>query len=470
VIGSDEIRRDGCADDPGARAHDGLVRRDALTASRPGGPEDAVDGVIPTSVCEPVDGAALAAALAGAAKDRVPTVVRGGGTKQAWGRVPVEVGLVISTARLTSPIVHRDGDLTVTAGAGVRLAALNQQLATKGQWLPVDSAFDRTTIGGLIATNDAGPMRHRYGTPRDLLIGVTLALTDGRTVKAGGTVVKNVAGYDLGRFISGSFGTLAVIVDATFKLLPVPRASTTLVCRYRGADRTARDAAAADRAAADRTAADRLAADVATVAASQLEPLACEVRADGAGDLTLLLRFASSPESTETQAASAQALLSGEVSVLTGDAEAALWATHVRAPWQGGGEAGRPAVVRLSWLPSRLSAVLALVSEISRPGIAFPVAARSTTELPGTVTLAGRGIVGTGLLTIAGSARDQILVIERLRRQVDTVGHVVILRADREVKQEVDVWGSLGGAAASLAALKRSFDPAGILNAARGPV
>jgi hypothetical protein len=98
------------------------------------------------------------------------------------------------------------------------------------------------------------------------------------------------------------------------------------------------------------------------------------------------------------------------------------------------------------------------------------VAARSTTELPGTVTLAGRGIVGTGLLTIAGSARDQILVIERLRRQVDTVGHVVILRADREVKQEVDVWGSLGGAAASLAALKRSFDPAGILNAARGPV
>ena len=86
----------------------------------------------------------------------------------------------------------------------------------------------RATIGGIVATNDAGPLRHRYGTPRDLLIGVTLALTDGRLVKAGGTVVKNVAGYDLGKLVSGSFGTLAAIVDATFKLLPMPQASATL--------------------------------------------------------------------------------------------------------------------------------------------------------------------------------------------------------------------------------------------------
>jgi glycolate oxidase FAD binding subunit len=126
------------------------------------------------------------------------TVIRGGGSKLTWGRIPERIDLVLSTARLGDTLIHRDGDLTATVSAGVRLADLNTHLAEKGQWLPVESAFDATTIGGLIATNDAGPLRHRFGTPRDLLLGVTLALTDGRLVKSGGVVVKNVAGYDLG--------------------------------------------------------------------------------------------------------------------------------------------------------------------------------------------------------------------------------------------------------------------------------
>ena len=97
---------------------------------------------------------------------------------------------------------------------------MNRQLARHGQWLPLDSAFADATIGGIVATNDSGPLRHRFGTPRDLLIGVTLALADGRLVKAGGTVVKNVAGYDLGRLVTGSFGSFAAIATATFKLSP----------------------------------------------------------------------------------------------------------------------------------------------------------------------------------------------------------------------------------------------------------
>src|SRR4029079_17011760 len=104
---------------------------------------------------------------------------------------------------------HRYGDLTATIESGARLTDVNRQLATHGQWLPVDSAFPAATIGGMVATNDSGPLRHRFGTPRALLIGVTLLWADGRIVKAGGTVVKNVAGYDLGRLVSGSFGSLA---------------------------------------------------------------------------------------------------------------------------------------------------------------------------------------------------------------------------------------------------------------------
>ena len=166
---------------------------------------------------------------------------------------------MLSTARLLSPLLHRDGDLTATVGAGVRLADLNAHLDQKGQWLPVESPFRRRhRSAALVATNESGPFRHRFGTPRDLLIGVTLALPDGRLVKSGGTVVKNVAGYDLGRLISGSMGSLAVIVDATFKLAPLPQASATL--RLRCEHATA------------------MAAACAAVSSSQLEPAAFDLR------------------------------------------------------------------------------------------------------------------------------------------------------------------------------------------------
>ncbi len=141
------------------------------------------------------------------------------------------------------------------------LRDLNGALSAERQWLPIDSAFDEATIGGIVATNDAGPSRHRHGTPRDLIIGITLALTDGRLVKAGGTVVKNVAGYDLGKLVSGSHGTLAGIADITFKLVPVPQASATLVASY------------TDPAA--------LAGDVAALDASQIEAAAFDIRFRG---------------------------------------------------------------------------------------------------------------------------------------------------------------------------------------------
>ena len=122
------------------------------------------------------------------------------------------------------------GDLTVTVEAGALLGDLNRTLAAHGQWLPLDPFFgDRATIGGLLATNDSGPHRHRFGTPRDLVIGVRLATVDGRLAKAGGQVVKNVAGYDLSKLVSGSFGGLAAIVSATFKLSPAPPASGTVL-------------------------------------------------------------------------------------------------------------------------------------------------------------------------------------------------------------------------------------------------
>src|SRR5262245_57709445 len=273
-------------------------------AMRQGSAADAIDGVVPRQIVEPADANELAATLRAASGDKQITVLRGGGTKLGWGRIPTAIDLVIGTAKLNTLLVHRHGDMTATAHAGVTLAQFNRELAQHGQWLPIDSTFDAATIGGIVATNDSGPVRHRYGTPRDLLIGVTLALTDGRIVKAGGHVVKNVAGYDLGKLVSGSFGTLGAIVDATFKLLPIPQASATLDAAYDDGEVLARD--------------------VMQVAASQLEPMAFDVMLDS-GEYRLRLLFASSPAAVSTQVDSAQRLLSKPSTVLSAEREVDAW-------------------------------------------------------------------------------------------------------------------------------------------------
>ena len=129
----------------------------------------------------------------------------------------------INVCALDRVVEHSPEDLTVTVEAGVTLATLQAQLAQRGQWLPIDPPRpDSLTIGALLATNASGPRRFGCGTVRDYLIGIKVALTDGRLIKSGGKVVKNVAGYDLSKLFVGSRGSLGVIVEATFKLQPVP--------------------------------------------------------------------------------------------------------------------------------------------------------------------------------------------------------------------------------------------------------
>jgi glycolate oxidase FAD binding subunit len=255
-------------------------------------------------------------------------------------------------------------------------------------------------------------------------------MTDGRLVKAGGTVVKNVAGYDLGKLVSGSHGTLAAIVDATFKLLPIPLASTTLVATY--ADGNA------------------VAHDVAALNASQVELAAFDMSVSSGGRWILLMRMASSPAATAAQAADARRLLSSAPAAVSGDEERSLWEEQIRAPWAEGGT-----IVRLSWLPSQLPAVVAAMSRLSQNGCRVE-------------TFTGRAL-GSGLLRLDGDERTIVAGIAALRASPD-VGHVVVLRATPRLKSEIDVWGPASGAIDVARTLKRMFDPADILNAARGPI
>jgi glycolate oxidase FAD binding subunit len=395
---------------------------------------ESIDGVVPRETIEPSSAEDVAATLASAAKQRSSVVIRGGGTKMGWGRTPASVDMVLSTKRLTALVAHEHADLTATVQAGARLDEVNRVLGRHGQWLPVESAFDETTIGGAIATNDSGPLRHRYGTPRDLLIGIRLALTDGRLIKAGGNVVKNVAGYDLGKLMSGSHGSLAAIVSATFKLSPQPGASSTLVATFE--------------------AADALMASLAAITGSQLEAAAIEVHAGSprAGLYQLLLKFESTPGALNAHVRQARALAGGATcEVVAAQSEADLWRAHLRSPWQSPGM-----IVKFAWMPASLGSVLALVDDLRA----------SVTG----IELTGRAAIGSGLLRVDADPRVQRNVVERLRSRTDVFRHVVVLRADAAVKQQLDVWGPLGDAGALGASVKHALDPHGILNAGRGPV
>jgi glycolate oxidase FAD binding subunit len=407
---------------------------------RAGEAADAIDGVLPAKVVEPETPEALAKTLAWATRERLSVVLRGNGTKLGWGRPVPHVDLLVRTGRLNRLVAHQHGDLTVAVEAGATIAELNRELMRHGQWLPLDVCADEATIGGTIATNDSGPLRHRHGSARDLLIGVHLALADGRLVKAGGNVVKNVAGYDLGKLMSGSFGGLAAIVSATFKLAPLPSASSTLLAAFRDKD--------------------ALTSAVTAIRSSQLEPSAFDVQGvlrapsamSTAAAYQMLLQFASTSEAVAAQVEAARKLLpADQITVVSGGAEAELWSSHRDLAWAPGG-----IVLRISWLLAALPTVLASIEEISRSGAQ--------------VDLIGRAGVGAGFVRVDGNEAVQIDAVRRLRAAPTDIGNVVVLRAATTVKEKVDVWGMPASTSNLLRSVKEALDPAGILNAGRGPI
>jgi len=272
---------------------------------------------------EPATVAEAAEALAAATREgRRVSIEREGGD------------VVLSTRRLDRVLEHESGDLTATVEAGVRLSALDAVLAERGQMLALDPPGD-PTVGACLAAALSGPRRHRYGAARDLLLGVTVVLADGTIASAGGKVVKNVAGYDLGKLFCGSLGRFGLIARASLRLHPRPEASGSLLVPVAGA--------------AD---AHRL---WQLVHRSTLIPSAVDLFWEGAaGNMALL--FEGSQRAVEVQLAAAQALIGGE------RASGAVWeeARARQAELQG----------RISFPPGRLAAALAALPEaLVRPGV-----------------------------------------------------------------------------------------------------
>ncbi len=403
--------------------------RDALAAACPslseGSAGDAVAGVVPSFVASPASTAEAAALMRAAASAGLAVVPRGAGTGLAWGAPPSSCDLVVDLRSMDQVLEHAAGDLVARVQAGVTIGQLAEALAAAGQQLALDAPAD-ATVGGVVATGTAGPRRFRYGAPRDLLIGLTVVRADGVIAHSGGKVVKNVAGYDLGKLFSGSQGTLGLITEATFRLHPRPPAVAWVTGEFGPADRAGAVAA------------------VASATGSALVPSAVEL--DWPGGSQRALRVGVLVEGTSSGVAErakqfSELLAAAGGSAVVGDVAPARW---------GQLPAGR-AVVRVSFWVSSLGPVLDALAAAGadagvRPAVSGP---------------AGAGALYAcldGSTSDDAAARFVAVLRERVGRALGPRGGVVALAAPPLVLEAVSATGTIPGAAL-MQAVKDQFDP-----------
>ncbi len=399
---------------------------------RAASPSDAVDDVEPRAVVEPESAADLARVLSYAGERGLSVAPRGGGTKLGWGNTPRTVDLALSTRRLGSIVEHAWGDMTATVGAGCTVDHFQSVLAEHGQRLAVDPLWPaRATVGGILATNDSGALRMAFGSLRDQVIGVTVALADGTVAKSGGRVVKNVAGYDLPKLLTGSLGTLGVICEATFRLYPLPREERTL--------------------SFSTPAVDVMNRFVLAVLDSPLVATGLQVCAEERTPAPVIyVRLEGAREANESQERRLVEL-GRDTGVRRVDAPPRVWKAR-EGVWQG----ERPALVcKFSVLPTRLGGFCDLAREVaSSLSLEWSIVAQA---------------LGVGLLRLEGGDEERLVAaLKRLRGEVEkTQGSLVALHCPPAVKARVDVWGEVGDALPLMRRVKVQFDPAGILNPGR---
>ena len=387
-----------------------------------------------------------------AAGAEIPIVAWGGGTAAAVGTptAPVRLGIVLGLARMNRLVEHEPGDLTATAEAGTPFATLQTALRTHGQWLSLDPPDPaRATLGGVMVANASGPRRHLYGTARDLVIGMTIVTAEGAVVRAGGKVVKNVAGYDLPKLFVGSYGTLGIVVDVTVKLRPLPEDERLVCARF---DRL-KDAATAARAVMASDLIPNAIELLDAEAARTLEPLAANPGA------TLVVGFDGLREQVDWQCAELATLVHPLGAAAVQPLPAQTW-TRL-APAAPGACGGAPAaLMRLSVLPAQVGDVMEQVV----------VAARSRSLHCACTAHAGVGVVTAALF----SSREQ----QELGPVAATLsdwrgvarsggGHAVLDWAPLAVKSEIPVWDDAGAAGRIMQRIKTQLDPQNLLNPGR---
>lgn len=382
----------------------------------------------PSCVVYPHSQAELAAVIAIANKHQWRVMPCGKGSKINWGGLAKNIDIVVSTEHINQLIEHAVGDLTVTVEAGMRFTHLQKILAKSGQTLALDPAEpESATIGGIVATADTGSLRQRYGGVRDQLLGITFIRADGQIAKAGGRVVKNVAGYDLMKLFTGAYGTLGIITQVTFRVYPIPDTSGTVILTGK-VELISQAARILQGSELTPTQVDLLSSKLVT-------------NLDLGKGIGLIARFQSISQSVEEQ--SKRLLAIGEKLGLHG----VIYAANQEADlWQR--------------LPEQIHDPVTESTITCKIGV-LPTQA---VEILNNIEI-GLIHLSSGLGLVQLKNQEQILPLRNLCTA--NSGFLTILSAPVELKKNVDVWGDIGNSLAVMRGIKKQFDTQNILSPGR---
>jgi glycolate oxidase FAD binding subunit len=390
---------------------------------------DAVAGAQPKLVIEPGTETELAEILRLANEAGLAVIPRGGGTKLGWGNAPAHADLILSTARLTEIIEHAWADLTVGVEAGCTIQRLQETLAQHGQRLALDALWpEKATVGGVLSTNDSGALRLRFGALRDLIIGVTIALPDGTLASSGGKVVKNVAGYDLPKLVTGALGTLGVITRAVFRLHPLPLNSRSFSVSVASAEEMQRFVLAVQ----DSKLAHVFLQSHFSNDAAPVSDILFEGTEAGLAAQETQLRKLAGPASVS------------EASTSTWTAREELWNFS---------EPSTTAIAKVSILPANLASTMDLVERIAKAH-----------QLRWKALIYATGLGWLRLEGAAGSLRE---ALQALREELQGQNGSLVALHRPEKMPAFDAWGTAGDALALMKAVKQELDPKNTLNPGR---
>lgn len=409
---------------------------------------DVVSGVQPQFVVAPASETELAQVLKLANDNGIAVIPCGGGSKLSWGNPPNRADIVLSTSRLNAVVEHAHSDLTVTAEAGCTIKHLGEALAQYNQRLAIDALWpSRATIGGILSTNDSGALRLRFGSLRDLVIGVTIALPDGTLAKSGGKVVKNVAGYDLPKLVTGALGTLGIITQATFRLHPAPKESRTTSC-------LARDSRDAQRLSL-------------MIQDSNLAHSALQIRFVDGMQPQLDVKFEATEAGCSAQIGQLKKLLEPAAII---DSGPAVWKARQELYSESTAhlaEIGRSDVAPLH---GRDGAAVSALAKIS----VLPTQIADAYDAIATLAAANRAhfsavfyAFGVGTIYVASAPDDLAATLKQLRAQLETIGGSLVVAHRPAAIATLDAWGNAGDALPVMRVVKKQFDPKSTLNPGR---
>ena len=423
-----------------------------------------VDGLTPQAVVRPVDRLQLAEVLRWASSEGVGVLPRGGGTRNWLGNVPQKADVVLDMRAFDRVLDYQPADMTATVESGVTLASFQEHLAPGGEFVPLEAAqATRSTVGGILSVGAGGPLSYAYGLPREWLIGIGVMSTQGVSTKAGGKVVKNVTGYDLNKLYTGSLGTLGVIVEASFKLLPNNPNSGMLLASFP----TLAASISAGRKLIHSPAAPMGCHSVTSGVSRRLQDSVQAASQDlGLGEEETALTFAfysGRAQATERRMEEAAALLL---------AEGANAVQRIDDSASNG---------MLRWLtdaPAEINPNSVLVIKVS---VQSKSSARTSAEC-GEILISGEkpeqmadpGFGSIRLLwpsSTEGAAEVELPILDAVQqtRQIASRygGSAVVEHCPLPVKRQIDVWGDAPDSLAVMRSIKDRFDPNGILNPGR---